>query len=100
MRYNAWVALAADDLRSCLLFDISQSGARIEIDEPAAVPDEFILYLSHSGSARRGCKVMWRKQRQLGVKFDRHIATQDATLVPKLEQGAMSTAAGEKTAAS
>lgn len=99
MRYNAWVALAADDLRNCLLFDISQSGARIEIDQPAAVPDEFILYLSHSGSARRGCKVMWRKQRQLGVKFDRHIA-QDATLVPKLEQSTTPAAAGEKTAAS
>jgi hypothetical protein len=66
------------------LSDISDTGARIEIDNPKKVPDRFLLWLSANGSARRTCRVVWRKPRQIGVSFELHLADADrASLVPK-----------------
>jgi hypothetical protein len=35
-----------------------------------AIPDNFLLFLAANGSARRRCRVIWRKPRELGVKFE------------------------------
>jgi hypothetical protein len=84
IRYTAWVALEFDQLHGCVLSDISDSGARIDIDETKPIPDEFILLLTSNGAARRKCRVVWRKPRQLGVSFERHLNGGDQTsLVPK-----------------
>jgi hypothetical protein len=86
IRYSAWLALGPDDLHGCVLSDVSDTGARIDIDETKEIPDHFMLWLSNSGSARRKCKVVWRKPRQLGVNFERRInAAEHATLVPLLD---------------
>ncbi len=71
MRYTAWVALAPDQLHGCVLSDISETGARIDIDDSKTIPDQFMLLLSSNGAARRKCRVVWRKPRQIGVKFER-----------------------------
>jgi len=86
MRYTAWVALAPDQLHGCVLSDISETGARVDIDDSKKIPDYFLLLLSRNGSARRKCRVVWRKPRQVGVKFERSLpAGERATLVPKLD---------------
>ena len=86
MRYTAWVALEADQLHGCVLSDISDTGARIDVDETKTIPDQFMLLLSSNGSARRKCRVVWRKPRQIGVKFERRLADgEQASLVPKLD---------------
>jgi hypothetical protein len=54
---------------SCTLSDISATGTRLELDNPADLPDEFVLYLSGNGRARRRCKVVRRAARHVGVMF-------------------------------
>jgi hypothetical protein len=86
VRYTAWVLLESDRLHGCVLSDVSETGARIDIDESKAIPDQFMLLLSSNGSAKRKCRVVWRKERQVGVLFERHVADgAKATLVPKLD---------------
>lgn len=70
IRYTAWLVLGPAIRHSCLLSDISETGARIDFEEPDAVPDRFLLWLNGKGSARRTCQVVWRKKQQIGVKFE------------------------------
>jgi hypothetical protein len=84
IRYTAWVALDGNELHGCVLSDISESGARIDIDETKEIPDQFTLLLSNNGSAQRKCRVIWRKPRQIGVTFDRRVTeTEKTALAPK-----------------
>jgi PilZ domain len=84
IRYTAWVALDGNELHGCVLSDISESGARIDIDETKEIPDQFNLLLSNNGSAQRKCRVIWRKPRQIGVSFDRRVTEAEKTaLAPK-----------------
>jgi hypothetical protein len=74
IRYTAWLALAADELAGCELSDISDTGARIDVEDTSKIPDRFFLFLSATGAARRKCSVIWRKPHQLGVKFELNYA--------------------------
>ena len=86
MRYTAWLALAPDQSHGCILSDISDTGARIDVEDSTTVPDNFMLLLSGNGSAKRKCRVVWRKPRQIGVKFERRLADGErAMLVPKFD---------------
>jgi hypothetical protein len=69
LRRSVWVALGPDNLHPCILSDISDIGARLEVDETQPIPDHFMLFLSNNGAARRSCEVVWRQARQIGVKF-------------------------------
>lgn len=85
IRYTAWLMAAPGELQGCLLSDISETGARIDIDNAEAVPERFLLWLSANGAARRICRVVWRKPHQIGVKFELRLAAADrASLVPRL----------------
>lgn len=77
MRYSAWIAIAPKKMHGCLLSDISETGARIEIDDSKIVPDRFPLFLTKNGTARRVCTVVWRKPKQLGVTFAIRLAAAD-----------------------
>jgi len=86
MRYTAWVAIKGEALHGCVLTDISESGGRIDIDDSKPVPDRFTLLLALNGSAKRKCRVVWRKERQIGVTFERKLVASDrTTLVPSPE---------------
>lgn len=86
MRYTAWLTLEGDELHGCALSDISETGARIAIEDSDRVPDRFMLLLSGNGAARRVCKVVWRQPGQIGVTFERHLpADIRATLVPAMD---------------
>ena len=63
---------------SCQLTDISESGARLSVEDPDAVPNRFLLWLSRKGKVYRACEVVWRSKRQIGVKFDKeHVLVRD-----------------------
>ena len=86
MRYSAWIAAKPGELRACALSDISESGARIDVDDSKTIPDRFQLFLSSNGAARRSCTVVWRKGRQIGVSFGKKLAAADhAVLVPTVD---------------
>jgi PilZ domain len=53
----------------CVMHDISANGACLGSKTPDALPDNFILLLSHDGRLRRQCAVVWRKRDSLGVEF-------------------------------
>ncbi len=70
LRHTAWVALGPGDLHDCKLSDISASGARIDVEESMTLPDHFMLFLTNNGATRRACRVAWRNEQQIGVKFE------------------------------
>jgi len=74
LRYTAWVALSAGQRHGCVVSDVSDSGARIDVQDSTVLPDHFVLLLTNTGAARRYCRVMWRKPTQVGVKFARSLA--------------------------
>jgi hypothetical protein len=53
---------------NCTVRDMSATGASIEVADAMNVPDHFSLVLEMESAARK-CEVMWRRERQLGVKF-------------------------------
>ena len=57
--------------RSCVLLDVSQSGAKLEIEGSPDVlrAREFFLLLSSTGLAFRRCELVWVDGTQVGVKF-------------------------------
>ena len=69
MRYTAWIAQKGKPLHGCAVADISETGARLNVEDIDSIPDEFMLVLSRRGDAQRKCRVVWRKQRQIGVEF-------------------------------
>ena len=74
LRYTAWVAVTAEQRLGCVVSDISDTGARIDVQDSTTIPDHFVLLLSSNGAARRFCRVVWRKPTQMGVKFERSLA--------------------------
>jgi hypothetical protein len=93
MRYTAWLSFDGHELHGCALHDISQSGARIDVENADIVPDHFVLLLSGNGKARRNCQVIWRQPQQIGVHFGPRLVKPEpakpvsAKLVPALEPG-------------
>ncbi|MCK1743278.1 PilZ domain-containing protein [Bradyrhizobium sp. 139] len=57
--------------RSCVLLDISQSGAKIEVEGTLDVlqAKEFFLLLSSTGLAYRRCELIWIDGTTAGVHF-------------------------------
>lgn len=53
----------------CRLLDISDGGARLEVANAEALPDNFTLLLSYDGRMYRQCAVVWRSQGSVGVEF-------------------------------
>ncbi len=53
----------------CVLWDVSQGGARLAIADPNAVPDEFRLLFSRSEKPGSDCRVVWRTHEQIGIKY-------------------------------
>ena len=57
--------------RSCLLLDVSSSGAKLEVEgsiEPLKA-QEYFLVLSSTGLAFRRCELIWVNGLQVGVHF-------------------------------
>ena len=81
--YMARLELRPGKIVRCMLSDISDSGARLNVPFPDKVPARFRLWLTTSGNARRTCQVVWRTARQIGVRFERVLSEpQRATLEP------------------
>jgi hypothetical protein len=95
MRYTAWVALPNKKFHGCSLSDMSETGARIDIDDSEIVPDRFPLFLSSNGKARRVCTVVWRKPKQIGVTFATRLAAADRAKLTEIEGDAPPLAPGE-----
>jgi hypothetical protein len=60
--------------RTCILKDVSESGARLEVDGSSDVltSREFFLVLSSTGLAFRRCELVWINGSTVGVHFVRN----------------------------
>jgi hypothetical protein len=68
-------------LGECRLQDISTGGARLHHSIGGDVPDELLLSLSRDGRVRRRCRIAWRGQDEMGVRFT---ASDPAAAPPRL----------------
>jgi hypothetical protein len=53
----------------CLVRNISETGAAIEVTSPLQCPIAFVLAIPSDGSVRH-CHVVWRKGKRIGVRFN------------------------------
>ena len=72
MRHPAWIGLGEGSaLRGCVVTNISETGARLELEHPDQLPTIFNLLLSGRGGMYRRCCVVWRSEDQIGVRFEK-----------------------------
>jgi hypothetical protein len=69
-QHPAWIT---DDVRSykCQVLDVSAGGAKLIVDIDALVGSSFRLSAAPHSLVRKPCDVVWRRGRQIGVKFNR-----------------------------
>jgi PilZ domain len=51
----------------CLIRDISTSGARLDVPQPAALPETVMLDIAEAG--RLNGRIVWRQEGQAGFEF-------------------------------
>jgi PilZ domain len=62
--------------RECMVWDISDGGARLVVHAPETLPAEFILVEgAERAFSRRTCQIVWRAEAQVGVQFLTETAT-------------------------
>ena len=54
---------------ACTVRNLSASGALIEVNSPLWFPDRFLLAIE-SDNLRRSCRIVWRREKRIGVTFD------------------------------
>ncbi|AUD00202.1 pilus assembly protein PilZ [Bradyrhizobium sp. UASWS1016] len=52
----------------CTVRNLSKTGAALEVESPVGIPHKFTVVIE-SDRIRRGCHVVWRKERRIGVMF-------------------------------
>jgi hypothetical protein len=69
LRYPAWISYGGDPTPiPCMLWDVSDGGARITAAHSNILPDTFTLALSQNGKTHL-CRVVWRKKPHVGIQF-------------------------------
>jgi hypothetical protein len=53
----------------CTVRNISETGAALEVVTPLFIPDKFTLIVPSDGLSRP-CRVVWRRERRIGIMFD------------------------------
>ena len=59
---------SAGSVMSCMIRNISPEGAAIDVENPAFVPEQFRLVMAKDSSTRE-CKVIWIRQKRIGLAF-------------------------------
>jgi len=52
---------------ACIIRNVSDGGAKLEVDKVAGIPNTFDLVVP--GNRPKPCRVAWRSLRELGVQF-------------------------------
>jgi hypothetical protein len=53
----------------CSLSDITPTSGTLTFDPQVGVPERFALYTSFKNRRGRPCRVVWRKERLVGIEF-------------------------------
>ena len=80
-RVPAWISCGDSETPiPCVLWDVSEGGARITAAHSNILPDAFVLILNRATNEHRLCQVVWRRQPHLGIRF---IDPTEARVVPR-----------------
>jgi len=52
----------------CVVRNISPDGAAIDVENPAFVPDQFLLVMAKDSSTH-DCRVIWIREKRIGLAF-------------------------------
>ena len=52
----------------CVVRNVSNTGANLEVASPVGIPDVFTLIIPKDGVTRL-CEIAWRSARRVGVRF-------------------------------
>lgn len=52
----------------CTVRNLSDTGAALDVTSPLGIPTEFTLA---TDGEQRQCRVVWRKEKRIGVTFDK-----------------------------
>ena len=63
------IDLGAGGTISCVVRNLSEKGAALEVETPLFIPDRFTLLVQTEHLNRR-CQIVWRKARRIGVAFN------------------------------
>ncbi len=58
------------DAIDCIVRNVSETGAALEVLSPLYIPDRFTLVV-RTDELKRPCHIIWRKAKRIGVAFDR-----------------------------
>ena len=79
-----------------MVSDISETGARIDVQDTKVIPDHFVLMLIEQRRRAALLPRVWSKPTQLGVIFERSLAdAAKATLAPQADADAQAEQAAE-----
>ena len=56
----------------CVVWDISEGGARLSVTDLATLPNKFLLVLERDAPTGTSCRVVWRQNDQIGLEFIDH----------------------------
>jgi hypothetical protein len=51
----------------CTVRNVSETGAALEVITPVGIPEQFTLVVPNE--IRRPCRIVWRKEKRIGVTF-------------------------------
>lgn len=52
----------------CTVRNFSPAGAALDVSTPVGIPEHFTLIVSDG--KHLSCRIVWRKEKRIGVKFD------------------------------
>ena len=78
---TAWVDVGGPKV-ACVIWNISDGGAKITIADSAQLPDEFTLLLSEHEPGGSRCRIVWRSAGEVGAKFLTKSATMQELIRP------------------
>lgn len=68
--YGAWVQSAdKTKLIKCVVCELSAGGGCVTLSGPIDIPEEFTVALTKDGTAHRQCRVIWKSNKAIGVRF-------------------------------
>ena len=67
---TAWLRVKENPVPMvCVLWDLSEGGARLSVSNPQEVPDEVSVALRRDERNGTRCRVVWRSNDDIGVQF-------------------------------
>ena len=54
---------------SCMVRNVSPEGAAIDVENPAFVPQRFLLVMANDSSIDHKCQIAWIQKNRIGLTF-------------------------------